>query len=253
MFSEIKQQETENLETIIRYDSKWPYNWDGIKAQTNAIISKLTNNYWTEKEDILKKYAIEAGHNDFEKLLSQYISWNEANLLNEPSYILGNANPYSQRNLRDAAIDIGIVNFSQSHECAKAVNNKYLELNKKIEIRFKTLIKLNDEVQMLERQFSEKPQNVHDEETLMENLSDEAYDNYVLETHIYIQNLKNEIRIKNQVEEARALESYLGVQRTRPYGEHNKDWWSDENQVKDYLNYLRAEETNKKNKEIPYI
>ena len=144
MFSEIKQQETENLETIIRYDSKWPYNWDGIKAQTNAVISKLTNNYWTEKENILKKYAIEAGHNDFEKLLSQYISWNEANLLNEPSYILGNANPYSQRNLRDAAIDIGIVNFPQSHEYAKAVNNKYLELKKKAEIRFKTLTKLNE-------------------------------------------------------------------------------------------------------------
>ena len=113
------------------------------------------------------------------------------------------------------------------------------------------MIKLNDEVQSLEQQLPEQLTNVHSIEILKQNLP--RYDDCVKETGAYIEYLKKEVQIKNKIEEARKLEPYLGICRTPLYGEHNKDWWSDENQVNDYLNYLRAEEANKKSKEIPHI
>ncbi len=112
------------------------------------------------------------------------------------------------------------------------------------ETRLTNLRKLNDEVQVLERHFFGSPQNIHDEQTLRGNLADEAYNNYISETRKYIQVLEQQIKeqqfireqqIKEQMEEVQTLESYLGIKGAQ----HDREWWSDEQQVNSYLHSLR--------------
>ena len=85
----------------------------------------MAKQYWAEKEALLKKVAHEAGYTDFEWLINHYKNWDNLKQLNCPSYMLDNNNPLPQLNLDHVAIDIGILNFPQSHETARAINRKY--------------------------------------------------------------------------------------------------------------------------------
>ncbi len=111
-------------------------------------------------------------------------------------------------------------------------------LNKEPETGLKTLRKLNDEVQSLEQQVFGESKNIHDDETLKGNLSEDLYNNYVSETHNYIQNLKMEKQIKDKIEQARKLEAILGIEGTQPYGQHNNEWWRNEQNADGYISYL---------------
>ena len=83
------------------------------------------------------------------------------------------------------------------------------------------MIKLNDEVRSLEQQLPEQLTKVHSIENLKQNLL--HYDDCIKETGAYIEYLKKEVQVKNKIEEARKLESYLGICGTPLYGEHNRD------------------------------
>jgi hypothetical protein len=86
----------------------------------------LAVQYWAEKEALLKKVSEAAGYPDFEALIKQYMSGNKEALLNEPSYIFEGKGVYPQTTLRHSAIDIGILNFPQAHQEARAIHEKYL-------------------------------------------------------------------------------------------------------------------------------
>lgn len=64
--------------------------------------------------------------------------------------------------------------------------------------RLDHLRELNDEVQRLETEVFGEPRNTYDDETLKENLSNEAYNNYIFGKIKYVEHLKNEIKNKSE-------------------------------------------------------
>jgi hypothetical protein len=88
--------------------------------------------YWEAKERVLKETASAAGYTNFERLIEIYLSNNPHNFLNELYYVLDKRNAYPQRNLREAAIDIGILNFPACHERIRAMTQSAFEARRMI-------------------------------------------------------------------------------------------------------------------------
>jgi len=102
-----------------------PHYQDFKQRQEKEHLESIAKQYWAEKEALLKKVAHDAGYMDFEWLINHYKNWDNLKQLNCPSYMLDNNNPLPQLNLDHVAIDIGILNFPQCHEDARAINRKY--------------------------------------------------------------------------------------------------------------------------------
>ncbi len=102
------------------------YNPNGAVDTLKYLIAEkqkvLAAQYWTEKEALLKKVSSEAGY-DFESLINHYCTWNETKQMNH--YVLNGEIVFPQSNSRETAIDIGILNFPQCHEAARAIHAKY--------------------------------------------------------------------------------------------------------------------------------